>query len=92
MVFQLFRRGTEEIQPLDNPFLDPIGHCGVMNVFVIHREIVKNVLTLLVHAGKAVLNDHGHFVCKCRVIRENIRNHGGEHLAVSIFVLKPFTI
>ena len=56
------------------------------------REVIKNVLALLIHPPQAVLNDHGDFIREGRIISQQIRNGAGEQQTVPVLVLQPFAV
>ena len=95
------RRLGPPVQPADDPLLDPrlIRDRGHRVVLVVEREVVKDIgiigaLALLaaVHASDAVLDDDGHLVGECRVVRLTGRHRGGENKRVPVLVLQTLAV
>src|SRR5690606_23818301 len=58
MVITGLLRLPEAVEPLLDPFLDALGHRGMMVVLVLERDVVVDILLIGEHAPEAVLDDH----------------------------------
>ncbi len=94
--FFAFGPGFEFVEAANNALGDFIDvafwHAGVGVVFVANGDVVENVLTVLIHAADAVLEDDGDFVGKGGVVGHDVGNGGGHKVAVAVFVLEAFAV
>ncbi len=82
--------GPEAVDPIQNAFVDSLGHFGLRGRFVVHREVVEDVLSIGVHASDAVAHDHGEFVGEGRVVAHEVGHRVRYHVGVAVLMLRPF--
>ena len=84
--------GLEQIQAADDARLRAGRHRRVRIVLVHQRDVVVDVLLLLVHAAEAVADDDHDLVGERRVVRDAIGDRRREHVAVAVLVLQPLAV
>ena len=57
-------------------------------LLVHHRQVIEDVLAVLVHPADAVLDDHRDLVRECRIVRQQIRHRERQHVAVAVLMLQ----
>ncbi len=83
---------AEKIHTLEYPCFRALRHRRVCVVFVHHRDVIKHVLLLPVHAAQPVLHNHSKFISKSRVVGNTVGNGGSNQMAVSVLVLQTFAV
>ena len=86
----MFSAALNRIQAAQDALLRAGRHRRLDVVLVQDGQVVEDILALFVHPPDAVLNDHGEFVGERRIVRHQVRNRQGEHVAVAVLVLEPF--
>src|SRR5690606_24959194 len=82
----------QAIHAPDDPFLVPFPQAGVRVVFVHHGAVVVDVFLVLDHALETIMDDDGQFMREGRVIRNAVRDHAGQDVAVAVLMLQPLSI
>ncbi len=78
------------VHSFEDAFTRALGHRRHLVLLVHHRDVVEDVLLLLVHPADALLDDHRDLVSECRVVRHAVGITDREHVAVAVLVLQPF--
>ena len=61
-------------------------------IFIVEREIIKNLLVLHIHAAQTVGDDDGEFKAERGIVRQARRHRAREQQAVAVLMLEAFTI
>src|SRR5262249_46393965 len=86
------RTRFELVKAFENALLDLWGHGWHPIILVVERQVIENVLALLVHPPHSVADDDCDFVSKSRVIGDEIRDGAHNQVAVAILMLEAFPI
>ena len=77
------------VDAAQHAFLDALWHLGHGVVLVVHREVVVDGFTVLVHPAQAILDDYGHLVRECRIVGDAVGIDTRHDHAMPITVLQP---
>ena len=91
-VLRLGHRRAVEVHALEDSLLDSRRHRGHRVVLVVERQVVEDVLPVHVHAMEAFANDGRDLVGERRVVGADVRNRGGQHVAVAVLVLEALAV
>ena len=69
-----------------------VGDRRVGVVFIVDGDVVENILAVGIHALHAIAHDDRQFVAEGRLVRVEVRNRGGDEVAVGILMLETFAI
>src|SRR5690606_10951851 len=83
---------AEQVHALADAFLHALRHGRVRVVLVHHGDVVEDALALLVHPPQAVLDDHRQLVSEGGIVGNAVRNHRGEHVAVTVLVPQALAV
>src|SRR5262245_10008567 len=85
-------RVAQEIHAAADTFLRAIRHRR-MGIILVHQgDVVVDILPILEHAPKPVLDDHCDLVGEGRIIGDAVGDGRSEQVAVTVFVLQPLAI
>ena len=82
--------GPEQVHAFDDAVAGAFGHRRHLVLFVHHRDVVEDVLLLLVHAADAVLDDDRELVSKGRIVGNDVGIAQRHDVTVPVLVLQPF--
>src|SRR5512143_2995208 len=64
----------------------------MFDVFVVERDVIKDVLLLRAHAVEAVTHYHGHFVGESRIVGQDAGDGAREDMAVAVLMLQALPV
>ena len=82
----------EQVETLDDPLLDALGHRRVVVVLVHQGQVVEDVLLLGVHPPQPVRDDHRDLVGEGRVVGHAVGDHRREQVRVPVLVLQALAV
>src|SRR5262245_16256937 len=85
-------RVAQEIHATADTFLRAIRHRRMRIILVHQGDVVVDILLILEHAPKPILDDHRDLVGEGRIIGGAVGDSRSEQVAVTVFVLQPLTI
>src|SRR3989338_3515199 len=80
------------IKTLQDSLLRAFRHRRHGIIFVVEGEVIENLFAFLVHPPESVPDDHGDFIGKGRVVREQGGNSTGQDVAVTVLMLQTFAV
>ena len=83
---------TQGVHTTKNTLFSTLWHIGVDIVLIHHRNIVEDILLLLVHTAHAILNNHCQFVTVGGVIGNTVGDGASKDMAMPILMLQPLSI
>ena len=83
---------AEQIHALEYAFFHAFRHRRMGIILVHHRDVVVDILLLLIHPAQPVLDDHRQLIGERRVVRDALGDARREDVAVSVFVLQPLAV
>ena len=81
-------RPGEPVEALDDPLVDALGLRRLGVVLVVDRDVVEDVLAVVVHAGDAVAHDRRQLVRERRVVGADHGHGRRQDLGVAVVVLE----
>src|SRR5690606_37960045 len=83
----------EEVEAVEHALAELVerevlGSARLLVVLVADREVVEDVLLLLVHAPEAVVDDDRQLVREGGVVGQEVGDGQGEHVRVAVLVLE----
>src|SRR5450830_1564124 len=82
----------QQVHALQDALFLAFLQARVRVVLVHDGDVVEHVFLFRHHAAQAVMNDDRQLVAEGRVVRQAVRDGGGEQVAVAVLVLQAFAV